>query len=385
MGTNIVWHAPRDGIGASDVRISAMESGRHIAIGDVVELQFGKTSGVYREVVSKSGEECDDARELASRSLSIVSQLRSLDLVFADPAEAIGVFLAVQRAIPSPRSRDARQKWRRTREQLQWQCGQLAIEGMQKRRASSASPFAASNVHIDESDEEDFSRLVPLFKSVQRDVRAAAVSRDAFRAELRKHKDAIHTLPLPASNERIRRIVSEVQYRKDLIRESGLCVNSVFHPLASSGPNYDACVRALCDALRGVEIVSAPLGRSPAKRMKRRRRESHDVAHILPEVLRSASRTLTDGDAFSVIHRCFSVPRSVLITPSGPQIPISVMISHDAIVTVQSKSSFNAVHLSRDPRTKPAVWATIETTVVENISFDESGTPSRVRHLIMRL
>eukprot|EP00939_MAST-03C_sp_MAST-3C-sp1_P001162 g1162.t1 len=400
----ILWSAPQNELDefdlarATDQTCTLSGQKRSMNARDVVEMQFGKSSGVYREVASRG--DVDGAKTLANRCVSIVTSSRTLDLIFRDSSEAIGAFIVIQRLVIRSTVSSAgagtvsrakqRPSWYQTREQLQWQCGQLAIENLQKRRsstASSASPdLSTSNPTMAcASDEIDFSRLVPLFALVQRDIRSAATSRASFRATLRIHKDAVQTLPLPASNERIRRIVSEVQYRKDLIRESGLFVNSTYYPLASSGANYDICIRGVCDVLRGVELVANPVGASPAKRKMKRRRESKEVAHILPEVLRSASRTLTDGDAFSVLHRCFSVSQKVLITPSGPQTPISVFVSHDAIVTIQSKSSFNAVYLSRDPRRKPAVWATIHTTVVENISFDSKGTPSRVRHLTVQL
>ena len=379
--SRIEWFSPTTNIDVHELNAEASNvRSRSIDFVDVEEIRFGKMSGVFCELLERVDE--TSAKSLATRSISVVAKTRSLDLMLGDSQQAIGTFLALQSLVPSRTT--TRESWRRTREQLQWECGQIVIENF-RRRVSTDVSSSASLAPVAACHDEcvDFSRLVPLFNRIQRTM-SAQTTRESFRAELRRHKDAVHTLPLPASNERIHRIVSDVQYRKDLIRESGLMVNSVFYPLASSGSNYDVCLRALQDALRGVELVTMPTGASPAKRMKRRR-ESGDVKHILPEVLRSASRTLTDGDAFSVLHRCFSVPQSVLLTPSGPQIPISIFVSHDAIVTVQSKSSFNAVHLNRRGRGKPQVWATIETTVVENISFDDKGEPSRVRHLVIRL
>ena len=197
----------------------------------------------------------------------------------------------------------------------------------------------------------------------------------------------VHTLPLPSSNERIRRLVTPEQYRKDLTREPGVSINGVLYPMSST-KNYEIFFEALSSSLSKFE-------------------ESH-----IQDVLRSVSRTLTDGDAFSVLHRLFSVcffvsckhytqcnsltcfvfnpqvPRSVLLTPCGPQLPVRILVSNNrSIVTVQCVSTFNAVHLSKDPRKKPRVWATLETTVVENL-YLQSGrgkTVRRVRHLTIRM
>lgn len=339
---------------------------------EIVSMSFGRDAGTYIELLSRADE--DRAKALVTRCVTIVGSSRSLDIVFKDSVVAIDAFMSIQSMTPfSPSS-----SWRRTREQLQWECAQITIDGL--RRRSLAIPTMAC-----ERDVVDFARLMPLFNFVQRGINDAKSDRESFRLELRRHRDAVHTLPLPNSNERIHRIVSEEQHRKDLIRESGLVVNNTYYEMGSPD-DYDVFVLGLSKALEGVEIIS-PLqpGASPMTRLKRRR-ESGDVATILSEVLRSMSRTLTDGDAFSVLHRCFSVPGSVLITPSGPQIPISVFVSHDAIVTIQCKSCFNAVHMSKDARRKPQVWATIQTTVVENIYFDHQRRDvRRIRHLLIGL
>ena len=294
------------------------------------------------------------------------SERRRLDVVFSDVSTAINSFLAVQSLL------DVDTEHRETREQLQWKIAQLQVSKMLGKTSKRS-----------EKDNE-IAELEPLFAYVQKAVCTAASSgcRDSYRAALARHKSAVHTLPLPSSNERIRRLVTPEQYRKDLTREPGVSINGVLFPMSSS-KNYEIFVRELSSSLSKFE-------------------ESH-----IQDVLRSVSRTLTDGDAFSVLHRLFSVgvpsnrpkkhthtlthvqvPRSVLLTPCGPQIPVRILVSNNRrIVTVQCVSTFNAVHLSKDPRKKPQVWATLETTVVENL-YLQSGrgnTVRRVRHLTIRM
>ena len=214
----------------------------------------------------------EDDHDRVSRSLTFTlsnessSERRRLDVVFSDVSTAINSFLAVQSLL------DVDTEHRETREQLQWKIAQLQVSKMLGKKSKRS-----------EKDNE-ITELEPLFAYVQKAVCSAASSgcRDSYRSALARHRSAVHTLPLPSSNERIRRLVTPEQYRKDLTREPGVSINGVLFPM-STNKNYEIFVRELSSSLSKFE-------------------ESH-----IQDVLRSVSRTLTDGDAFSVLHRLFSV------------------------------------------------------------------------------
>ena len=228
----LIYFSPSDALSGKKRRVFVLHAVRF----GVLEDDHDRIS---RSLTFTLSEECCSTKER-----------RHLDVVFGDVSTAINSFLAIQSLL------DVDTEHRETREQLQWKIAQFQVSKMLGKKSKRS-----------EKDNE-IVELEPLFAYVQKAVCSAASSgcRDSYRSALARHRSAVHTLPLPSSNERIRRLVTPEQYRKDLTREPGVSINGVLFPM-SSNKNYEIFLRELSSSLSKFE-------------------ESH-----VQDVLRSVSRT----------------------------------------------------------------------------------------------
>jgi len=221
--------------------------------------------------------------------------------------------------------------------------------------------------------------------------------------------DYIAALPLPSNASRRAGILTQGQAIKDLIREPGIRLNSVFYPLGTR----ELLVQfetALCSGIRDTlfhdEVMKLKaerqLGQTDTEVLLLMNRcLTCAVSSIASSLFGAMSRTLLDGDAFEVAHAMFSVTGKIFLGPSPKQIPISLFISPGGVLTIEGIARYNAVHFpplheataaldneeevenhhKEHIQSGPEVWAMLETVVIENLFFDTAEAMCRAKEL----
>ena len=112
---------------------------------------------------------------------------------------------------------------------------------------------------------------------------------------------------------------------------------------------------------------------------------------VLRDVLLATSRTVIEGDSFSVCHRLFAVPGTVHLVPQpledATEEAMHIFVGADGLVTIESTACYRCVSIATpmgdggdDPLGVndggPQEWARVRTAVIENLFFNPATTPS---------
>ena len=262
-------------------------------------------------------------------------------------------------------------------------------------RSSSASTASS---HVVESAVASFqasAETVSTFEEFQSMLAKDEISPLPLEGGSARTKGPPRTLVLPLmSGSTSRNLAANAeQTRKDLLREKSICFNAHEYDLGGEVKlvrfldRFEARVRSIFqDLCKGMSDSSA-----------------HNIAQ---EILLAASRTVIEGDVFTLCHRLFSTPTICLcpVPPNQEQkpsatssslgiCPINIFIALDGLITIESHSTYRIVWvqpsgddmmMSAGPREAGVVRARcIEHIYLDQLAANDASGESEknVRHV----
>lgn len=168
-------------------------------------------------------------------------------------------------------------------------------------------------------------------------------------------------LPLKSNRESRNMLADQTQVLKDLSREKAILLNAATYDLGSMERT-----ESFMQKLRG--IVSDTIRQLAGEDVT-----LLDDSHIdfwTRELLLAASRTVIEGDVYSVCHRLLTGPAEALLCPSTTHVasPIEIFVAPDGLVTIESETAYRVVRVrGGDDQSSPEVWVQVHARCIEHI------------------
>ena len=189
-------------------------------------------------------------------------------------------------------------------------------------------------------------------------------------------------LLLPLKSSRIRRtgIADMDQVEKDFIREKYIIINARNHRLG----NHE-----------NFKTVKTYL----KKRLIRDADNSNKVnyEHLCNDLLLAASRTVMEGDVFTLCHQLLSIPGRVVLCPAQTEqcadsssTPVEIFFAAGGLITIESETSYKILGITPAGEYEDGVqsmheWAVVKTRCIEHMSYNANEEERNIRHVKMHI
>ncbi|GBG29008.1 Hypothetical Protein FCC1311_052302 [Hondaea fermentalgiana] len=197
---------------------------------------------------------------------------------------------------------------------------------------------------------------------LQKDL-AATQSREAYQEVLIGASNAKSQLVLPLKSNRDSRnsLADQTQVLKDLSRERAILLNAAYYELGSVEQTTKFARKLrdlLSDTIRqlSTDELAVP--------------EDSHVEFWTRELLLASSRTVIEGDVYSVCHRMLTGPPEVLLCPSTTHVasPIEIFVAPDGLITIESATAYRVVRVCSDgDAASPEVWVQVHARCIEHL------------------
>ena len=330
---------------------------KSIRADDIVSIHYG------REAAKRAAIHGISANIVPSRTVLLILRSKRRCIAFAFPADerAIDTFLALQRYLapklcPESLLSAAQVDYERA------MCLRASDEHARPLHERSSSSSSLNSVS---SSSHILENAVTSFKSLS----DSAQSRKDYIANLKRDALALHSnaghlpprtlvLPLESGSAARRLIADEEQTRKDLVREKGIYFNA---------HRYD---------LGGDVKLERFLVSFRARVRHIFKTDDEEAGDIAEEILLAASRTVIEGDIYSLCHRLFSSEKVCLCpmsaetdaSPTSASLgvcPINIFIAPDGLITIESHSAYRIVWI--DPSNGPQKVGIVRARCIEHM------------------
>lgn len=196
---------------------------------------------------------------------------------------------------------------------------------------------------------------------------------DYLEALLQHTQNVPLMLPLKSSRNRRHSSTDMQQVKKDLAREMNIVINARAYELGSM-ENVDKVIKNLNRLLTKYVTDTGEMN-------------ADECESICLELLLAASRTVIEGDVFTLCHQLLSLPGRVMLCPAqtsqskeSMSSPIEIFFAADGLITIESQASYRIVGtLSSD---SPSTWGLVSTKCVEHIHFGKTEESEKnIRHV----
>ena len=170
------------------------------------------------------------------------------------------------------------------------------------------------------------------------------------------------------------------QVKKDFIREKYIIINARNHRLGNPD-NFNSVKTYL------------------KKRLMRDADSSNKVNYevLCNDLLLAASRTVMEGDVFTLCHQLLSIPGRVVLCPAQTEqctdtssSPVEIFFAAGGLITIESETSYKILGITPSCESEDGVqtlheWAIVKTRCIEHMSYNANEEERNIRHVKMHI